>query len=322
MDHTNLGNTGLRTSVAGLGCGGNSRIGLGRGASPEECVGIVRTAIDLGVNFIDTAEDYGTEEIVGRAARHYDRSRLIISTKAIFRGDNADPRVVTEKVDAALRRLDMDYIDVFHFHAVRPDAYAETKERLAPALLKAKEQGKIRHVGLTETGPNDPEQRMLQTAIRDEPWEVIMLAYSLLNQSARTKIFPTTLERGIGTLLMFVVRNVFSRPENRRETFARLVADGDLPADFAGAGDPLEFLVKEAGAKSIIDAAYRFARHEAGADVILFGTGNAGHVKDNVESILAPPLPAEITAKIYDMFGHLVGVGLDLPDRMLSPKPR
>ncbi len=316
MDHTRLGNTGLEASVAGLGCGGNSRVGLGRGATVDECVGIVRTAIDLGVNFIDTAENYGTEEIVGRAARHYDRSQLIISTKAIFRAEEAEPAVVMDKVDSALRRLDMDYIDVFHFHAVRPDAYADTRERLAPALLKAKEQGKIRHIGITETGPNDPEQRMLQTAVQEAPWEVIMLAYSLLNQSARNNIFPTTRARGIGTLLMFVVRNVFSRPDNRRETFARLVAEGELPADFAGADDPLEFLVKEAGAKSVIDAAYRFARHEAGADVILFGTGNAAHVHDNVASILAPPLPDETTNRLYDMFGHLVGVGLDLPDRM------
>ena len=56
MEYTDLGNTGLKVSVAGLGCGGNSRVGLGRGASIDECVDIVRTAIDLGVNFLDTAE--------------------------------------------------------------------------------------------------------------------------------------------------------------------------------------------------------------------------------------------------------------------------
>ena len=85
MEYRPLGKTGLRVSVAGLGCGGNSRLGLGRGASFDDCVAVVRTAADLGVNFFDTAEAYGTEEIVGAAARFYDRDRLVISTKAIFR---------------------------------------------------------------------------------------------------------------------------------------------------------------------------------------------------------------------------------------------
>src|SRR4029453_1213988 len=83
MEYRPLGKTGLTVSVAGLGCGGNSRLGLGRGASVDDCVAIVRTAVDLGVNFLDTAEAYGTEEIVGTAARSYDRDKLVISTKAI-----------------------------------------------------------------------------------------------------------------------------------------------------------------------------------------------------------------------------------------------
>src|SRR4029077_4450235 len=86
MDYRPLGKTGLRVSVAGLGCGGNSRLGLGRGASFDDCVAGVRAGGDLGVNFLDTAEAYGTEEIVGAAARNYDRDKLVISTKAIFRG--------------------------------------------------------------------------------------------------------------------------------------------------------------------------------------------------------------------------------------------
>ncbi len=317
MEYTQLGRTGLNVSVAGLGCGGNSRIGLGRGASPDECIELVRTAIDLGVNFLDTAEDYGTEHLVGRAAKFYDRDKLVISTKAILRPDSASPADVTTKVDAALKRLDTEYIDVFHFHAVRPDAYRQTRDNLAPALVRAKEQGKIRHIGITETGPHDPRQEMLTGAVRDEPWDVIMLAYSLLNQNARTAVFPTAQQRGIGTLLMFVVRNIFSRPDNRKQTFAKLVEQGSLPADFAHDGDPLAFLVSEGGAESIPDAAYRFARHQAGADVILFGTGRKEHVRDNVRSILRPPLDPAFTSRLHDTFGHLVGVGLDLPDRML-----
>jgi L-galactose dehydrogenase len=312
MQYRPLGKTGLRVSVAGLGCGGNSRLGLGRGASFDDCVAVVRTAVDLGVNLLDTAEAYGTEEIVGAAIRAYDRDTLVISTKALFRsGDSGDS--VVAKVEAALRRLGLDHVDIFHFHAVNPAAYDHHRDVLAPALLKLKEQGKVRHVGITETGPNDPDQKMLTRAVQEEPWEVIMLAYSLMNQGARHKVFPVTQRRGIGTLLMFVVRNIFSNAAYRRDVAAKLVAQGQLDASILAEGDPLGFLVSEGAAESITDAAYRYARHEQGADVILFGTGDKAHVAANVDSILRPPLPAPVVERLHASFGHLTGVGLDRP---------
>ena len=313
MEYRPLGNTGLTVSVAGLGCGGNSRLGLGRGASFDECVAVVHTAIETGVNFLDTAEAYGTEEIVGAAVRSHDRAKLVISTKAIFRGADETATSVTAKVEASLKRLGLDHVDIFHFHAVGPESYAHHRDVLAPALLRLKEQGKVRHVGITETGPRDPEQKMLAMAIEESPWEVIMLAYSLMNQGARRSVFPVTERRGIGTLLMFVVRNIFSNDAYRRDVFAKLVEQGALDASILANGDPLGFLVTEGGAKSITDAAYRYARHEQGADVILFGTGNKAHVRANVESILRPALPAPVIERLHATFGHLTGVGLDLP---------
>jgi aryl-alcohol dehydrogenase-like predicted oxidoreductase len=313
MEYRPLGNTGLTVSVAGLGCGGNSRLGLGRGASFDECVAVVRTAVDLGVNFVDTAEAYGTEEIVGAAARCYDRDDLVISTKAIFKAGHDTGETVTRRVEAGLRRLGLDYVDILHFHAVSPAAYEYHRDVLAPTLTKLKEQGKVRHIGITETSPNDPEQRMLTQAIQEPPWEVTMLAYSLMNQGARHRIFPVTQRRGIGTLLMFVVRNIFSNVDYRRDVFAKLVEQGHLDPSILSDGDPLGFLVSEGGAKSITDAAYRYARHEQGADVILFGTGNKGHVKDNVDSILRPSLATPIIERLHAQFGHLTGVGLDRP---------
>jgi aryl-alcohol dehydrogenase-like predicted oxidoreductase len=312
MDYRPLGKTGLTVSVAGLGCGGNSRLGLGRGASFDECVAVARTAIDLGVNFLDTAEAYGTEEIVGAAVRNYDRDKLVISTKAIFSASDTG-ETVTRKVEAALKRLGLGHVDIFHFHAVNPTTYEHHRDVLAPALVKLKQQGKVRHVGVTETGPRDPEQKMLARAIREAPWEVIMLAYSLMNQGARKNIFPVTEKRGIGTLLMFVVRNIFSNAAYRAEVIGKLVEQGELKA---ADGDPLGFLISEGGAESITDAAYRYARHEQGTDVILFGTGSKAHVKDNVASILRPALPAPVIERLHRSFGHLTGVGLDLPGRV------
>jgi L-galactose dehydrogenase len=120
----------------------------------------------------------------------------------------------------------------------------------------------------------------------------------------------------MGTLCMFAVRNIFSKPDVLKKTVAELAAEGKVPAALAKEDNPLAFLVHEGGAESVIDAAYRFARHEPGIDVVLFGTGSVAHLRANIASLLRPPLPAADVARLYDLFGHLVGVGLDLPDRI------
>ena len=96
--------------------------------------------------------------------------------------------------------------------------------------------------------------------------------------------------------------------------------NGDLPDDFPNKDDPLGFLVHDGGATTILDAAYRFARHQPGADVVLFGTGNPDHLQSNIDSILKPPLPDADVTMLHDMFGALTTVGLDSPDSMPKPK--
>jgi aryl-alcohol dehydrogenase-like predicted oxidoreductase len=318
MQYTQLGRTGLTVSVAGLGCGGNSRIGKGAGLSDAQSARLVREAIDLGITFFDTAEAYGTEEILGRAIAPSERSSLVISTKSrISRGgDPMSAADVAANLDASLQRLRTDYVDIFLLHGVPPASYERVRRELAPALAREQQRGKIRHLGLSETSPNDPEQRMLQTALGDPLWQVAMFAFHMLNQGARGNVFPRAREHGVGTLLMFVVRNIFSQPGLLAETMSRLAADGKVPKELAGSADPLGFLVHEGGATSLQDAAYRFARHEPGSDVVLFGTSSGEHLRLNVASILRPPLPAADVARLYQLFGALRGVGLDLPTRM------
>ena len=82
MQYTTLGKTGLKVSVAGLGCGGNSRIGLGTGLSEAQSVALVREALNLGVNFLDTANAYETEGVVGKAIKGRPRDSVVISTKS------------------------------------------------------------------------------------------------------------------------------------------------------------------------------------------------------------------------------------------------
>jgi len=316
MQYINLGKTGLKTSVAGLGCGGNSRLGQSDGKSHAESVALVRATLDLGVNFLDTAAAYGTEAIVGDAIKAVPRDRVIISTKALIkRNDTLLPATeVVASLEQSLQRLQTDYVDIFHLHAVPPWAYDYARDELAPALLKERDKGKFRHLGITETPPFDAPQAMLQRALpEDDCWEVIMLGFHMLNQQARHKVFPHTQAKGIGTLLMFVVRSIFSIPGRLQTTLQTLAAEGKVPDWLAQTDDPLGFLVHEGGASSVIDAAYRFARHEPGADVVLFGTGNPAHLQSNIDSILKPPLPREDIEKLYALFGELEGVGLDLP---------
>jgi aryl-alcohol dehydrogenase-like predicted oxidoreductase len=320
MDHTALGWTGVNVSVAGLGCGGFSRLGLGTGKSEAEAIGIVRQAIELGVNLFDTAAAYGTEAVLGKAIKTVPRESVVVCTKAPFsfsRAD-ADPAAIVASLDQSLRQLDTDYIDVYQLHGVPPAAYDHALTVLAPALLREKEKGKFRFLGITETAPHDLQHETLHRAAQDGVWDVAMVGFSMMHQNARQRVFPVTREHRVGTLLMFAVRNIFSQPDKLAAAMRELAAAGEVPEWLGKEPDPLGFLVHPGGAASVVDAAYRFVRHEPGVDVVLFGTGSPDHLRSNIASILKPPLPQEDHRKLGDLFGRLVGVGLDAPH--LTPR--
>ena len=307
MDYTTLGRTGLKVSVAGLGCGGPSRLGLRANKSAKEAAALVRRAIDVGVNFLDTAEVYGTEEIVGKALEAIPRDRVVISTKKAFPlSDPANPAGELRKgLEQSLKRLKSDYIDVYHAHGVEPQDYGYVSDRLVPEMLKLKEEGKIRFLGITEAFVEDMDHRMLQQALKEGYWDVIMVGYNMLNQSARTKILPGTLKENVGTLVMFAVRRALSRPERLREVWADLVQKGLVAGNACDPEDPLNFLLREGKASTIVDAAYRFCRHEPGVHVVLSGTGSADHLKANIESLTKPPLPESVTARLRETFARV-----------------
>jgi L-galactose dehydrogenase len=316
MEYTTLGRTGLRVSVAGLGCGGFSRLGLGTGKDPANAEAIVRRALERGVTLFDTAAAYGTEAVVGRALKATAREQVVICTKAHLPGsDAAAAKRVVESLENSLRALDTDYVDVFQLHGVPASAYADALA-IAPALLEEKAKGKFRFLGITETAPGDVEHAMLQRAAVDGVWDVAMVSFHMMHQNARRAVFPLTLQHRVGTLLMFAVRKIFSQPGLLAETVMGLVESGELPAWLAERPAPLDFLIHPGGADSLQDAAYRTARHEPGVDVVLFGTGDPAHLDINIASLLKPPLPPADRAKLAELFGHLVGIGLDRPDRI------
>lgn len=314
MHYTTLGKTGLRVSVAGLGTGGFSRLGLKAGKSEDEAARLIHEAVGLGINFIDTAPSYGTESVIGRALKTIPRDSVVIATKAQFHRNNewAPPERVIASLDNSLRLMGTDYVDVFNLHGVLQNEYDYALNTLGPALLEEKRKGKIRHIGLTENPIVDFTNETLKRAVHDPIWEVFMVGFHMMHQGARRNVFPVTRQKGIGTLLMFAVRSIFADPPRVAREMKELAGKGLVERELGETDDPLGFLVHQGGAASMIEAAYRFARHEPGVDVVLFGTGDAGHLRTNVESLLKPPLPEADREKLVKLFGHLaVGVGLD-----------
>ncbi len=307
MEYTTLGRTGLRVSVMGLGCGGHSRLGLSYDAGEENAEAVVREALDLGVNIIDTAENYRTEPTVGRATEGAPRESLVLCTKKspTRDGNPISPSDLRRGLEESLRRLRTDYVDVYQLHGVRPDQYDHARETLVPCLIKLREEGKVRFLGITELFGADPQHRMLSRAVADDCWDVVMVGFNILNQSARQRVLDVTGPKGIGVLNMFAVRRAFSRPERLREIVADLVERSVVDAESVDPDDPVGFLVGEGGAESVTEAAYRFCRWEPGLDVVLSGTGNVDHLRANARSLDMPDLPARDRARLEAMFARV-----------------
>jgi aryl-alcohol dehydrogenase-like predicted oxidoreductase len=305
MEYVTLGATGLRVSVLGLGGGGHSRLGQRTGAAEYESVALVRRAFGLGVNFIDTAEAYGTEPIVGTALRDVRREDVVLSTKKSMRAEGRliTAAELTRGLDASLKRLGTDYVDIYHLHGVHTEQYDHAVAELVPEMLRLREAGKIRTLGITESFAHDTGHAMLSRAVRDDYWDVVMVGFNMLNQSARDRVLAETRRCGTGVLCMFAVRDALSRPEKLRETVEELVRQGLIDPELVNLQDPLDFVAQ--AAESLPDAAYRFCRAEPGIHVVLSGTGNMGHLEQNIASILRPPLPGSVRARLVELFARV-----------------
>ncbi len=310
MDTTILGKTGIKVSVVGLGCGGHSRLGQATGRSEKESVALVRQALDLGINLVDTAEAYQTESIVGKAIEGIARDRVIISTKKLLPpADHPNPRTaVNESLEQSLRRLRTDYIDIYHLHGVRPAEYRYARDVLAPIFGELRDEGKIRFIGVTEYFGPDPGHRMLQEALAEDWWDVVMAGFNILNPSARDRVFIKTMEKNIGVLVMFAVRRALSQPDRLQGMVTELKRKRVIKSDSCGSKSPLSFLIQKGNASTLPEAAYRFCRHEPGVHVVLTGTGNPDHLKANIESLSKPPLHRADLQRLHEIFGKVDSV--------------
>jgi L-galactose dehydrogenase len=305
---TTLGRTGLDVSVAGLGCGGHSRLGQSYGATDAESIAVVHRALDLGINLVDTARLYGTEDIVGRALVGH-RDEVVLSTKALP-VDGAQPisaAGLRASVEKSLGRLRTDRVDLFFIHGMKVSDVDHTRDVLVPELLSLREAGKIRFLAVSEAFASDNGHDALGQSLDagDDWYDVLMVGHNPFNPSARDRVLAATEARGIGVLVMFAVRKALASPDGVRRVVADLIDRGEVDPQLLDPEDPLGFLLDDGASASLSEAAYRFARHEPGCHVVLTGTGSVAHLEENVASINAPPLPDDHLARLELLFGHL-----------------
>lgn len=300
---TVLGRTGLRCSVAGLGCGGMNRLGLRKGGTMKAAVEVVHAALDLGITVFDTARRYGTEPAIGAALKGREENVVIASKIDPLTADNrVDPGFITCQIDDSLRKLGRECVDIMQLHGVKPEDYHRVIDACLEPLQRARDAGKIRYIGITELWNEDHRHEMLQMALQDDYFDVMLVGCNVLNSGASRTIFPEAARRGVATFLMFAVRKALAEPQLLRTICTRLVAQGHIDPDIIDLDDPLGFVVGEGAAATLTEAAYRYCRHLPGVDVVLTGTVNENHMRDNIAAIEGPPLPAAMVDRIDAIF--------------------
>ncbi len=201
MQQRKLGAQGLTVSALGLGCMGMSwAYGTGTDRDDAESVATIHEAIDLGINFFDTAEVYGpftNEVLVGNALRDR-RDKVVIATKFGFVfnqagmtvGADSRPGHIREVVDGSLKRLGTDHIDLLYQHRVDPNVPIEEVVGVMAEYVRA---GKVRYLGLSEAGP-----ATLRRAMKVHPISALQSEYSLFEPEVEAEVLPTCRELGIG----------------------------------------------------------------------------------------------------------------------------
>ena len=310
MERRKLGRTGLEVSALGFGCGNVG--GLMVRGTPAEQERAVARALELGINYFDTAPSYGdgeSEHNLGRVLKIL-RPNIVLGTKFRLQLDERGrvAEAITASLEASLRRLGLDRVDLLQLHnPISQDGGAfdvETVlERVVPALEGLRRQGKIRFFGITALGDTAALHRLIKARVLD----TAQVCYNLLNPSAGTALprgFPAhdfarlldrAREAAVGVIgIRILAAGALSGKEARHAVAVPSVdpiASGpDYVADVRHAGR-LEALVREGHAQSLIEAALRFAIANDAMSTALVGYSSLDHLEYAAACVNKGPLP-------------------------------
>lgn len=326
MERRRLGRTGLEVSTLGFGCGNVGGLMI-RGAPAEQERAVAR-ALELGINYFDTAPAYGdgeSEQNLGRVLRTL-RAPVLVGTK--FRIERARPGRVGEAVaaslEASLRRLRMEQVDLLQLHNAIADGRGPgtvsaqlVLEDLMPVLERLRWQGKIRCLGVTALGETQALHRVIGAGVLD----TAQVCYNLLNPSAGVVVrpgfpaqdFAGLLSRaraaavgviGIRVLAAGTLSGVESRHPIAAPSVDPIASGPDYRADVRRARQ-LAVLVEEGHAGSLIEAALRFAIANDAVSTVLVGYSSLDHLEYAARCVEKGPLPGAALRRLATLWGTL-----------------
>ena len=326
MDYRQLGRTGLRVSALGFGCGDVG--GLIVRGTPAERERAVARAVELGINYFDTAAAYGqgrSEENLGAVLRKL-KPDVYVGTK--FRLDPADlsdvPGAVARALEASLRRLQLERVDLLQLHNRITSGLAERSvsvplllDEVVAALRRLQEQGKIRFYGITALGETDALHRALSAGALD----TAQVCYNLLNPSAGRTVpagFPAqnfgglldpARENGVGVIVIRVLAagalsGQLERHELAMPSVEPIATGPDYASDVVRARQ-LEGVVRGGHAASLVEAALRFPLGSPAVSTVLLGYSTLEHLEYAASAIARGPLPPAALDALADAWRQL-----------------